>query len=113
MQVLDNDGHDDGQIKTHRAGDLYDMISASPETVRPVGEWNEVRIKVLDDHIEHWLNGEKVVSIERGSLEWLQLVAERKFADRPAYGQSEKGFIVLQDHLDPVWYRNIRIRRLD
>jgi cytochrome c551/c552 len=113
MQVLDNDGHSDGQIETHRAGDLYDLVAADPETVRPVGEWNEVRIKVQDNHIEHWLNGKKVVSIERGSPEWQQRVAASKFADRPGFGQYEEGFILLQDHLDPVWYRNIRIRRLD
>lgn len=112
MQVLDNEGHDDGQIVTHRAGDLYDLISADPETVRPVGEWNDVRIRIKDNHIEHWLNGVKVVSVERGSDEWDALVAASKFADMPGYGKSESGYIALQDHGDPVWYRNIRVRDL-
>jgi cytochrome c len=112
MQVLDNDAHADGQIKNHRAGDLYDLISADPETVRPPGEWNDVLIRVKDNHIEHWLNGVKVVSVERGSDEWNKLVAASKFADMPGYGKSESGHIVLQDHGDPVWYRNIRVREL-
>jgi len=112
MQVLDNDGHADGEIKTHRAGDLYDLISADPETVRQPGQWNEVRIKVHNNHIEHWLNGVKVVSVERGSEEWDRLVAASKFSDMPGFGKFDEGYIVLQDHGDPVWYRNIRIRKL-
>lgn len=112
MQVLDNEGHSDGEIKTHRAGDLYDFISADPETVRPPGQWNEVRIRVKDNHIEHWMNGVKVVSVLRGSDEWNTLLANSKFADMPGFGASESGYIVLQDHGDPVWYRNIRVRDL-
>lgn len=112
MQVLDNEGHADGQIETHRAGDLYDLIAANPETVRPPGEWNDVLLRIKDNHIEHWLNGVMVVSVERGSDEWSALVAESKFADMPDFGRSEEGYIVLQDHGDPVWYRNIRVRDL-
>jgi len=110
MQVLHNEGHSDGQIETHRAGDLYDLIAAQPETVRGPGEWNEVRIRVKDNHIEHWLNGVKVVEVTRGSEEWDALVGASKFADMPRFGKSDAGYIVLQDHGDPVWYRNIRVR---
>ena len=112
MQVLDNAGHIDGKINTHRAGDLYDLIAANPETVRPPSEWNDVLIRVKDNHIEHWLNGVKVVSVVRGSGEWDALVAESKFADMPGFGKAESGYIALQDHGDPVWYRNIRVRNL-
>ena len=112
MQVLHNEGHSDGKIITHRAGDLYDMIAAEPETVLPAGEWNEVRIRIKDNLIEHWMNGVKVVSVVRGSDEWNDLVAKSKFNDMPDFGKSDEGYIVLQDHGDPVWYRNIRIREL-
>ncbi|MEM9255814.1 MAG: family 16 glycoside hydrolase [Pseudomonadota bacterium] len=112
MQVLDNEGHADGQIHTHRAGDLYDLIAAQPETVRPPGEWNRVRIRIQDNHIEHWLNDVKVVQVERGSDQWHDLVSASKFADMPRFGTADTGYIVLQDHGDPVWYRNIRLRKL-
>lgn len=112
MQVLHNEGHKDGQIKTHRAGDLYDMKSAEPETVKPPGEWNKVRIRIKDNEIEHWLNDVKVMTIVRGSEEWDALIAKSKFADWEEFGKSDTGYIVLQDHGDPVWYRNIRIRAL-
>lgn len=112
MQILDNEGHSDGEIITHRAGDLYDLVSATPETVLSPGEWNDVRIRIQDNHIEHWLNGEKVVSIERGGKQWESLVAASKFSDMPRFGKSAEGHIVLQDHGDPVWYRNIKVRKL-
>lgn len=113
MQVLDNDGHSDGRIITHRAGDLYDLVAADPETVLPPGEWNQVLIRVQDNRIEHWLNGVKVVSIERYSERWNTLVANSKYVDMPRFGTAASGYIVLQDHGDPVWYRNLKIRALN
>lgn len=112
MQVLDNNGHKDGEITTHRAGDLYDLVSATPETVLPPGQWNHVKIRVKDNQIEHWLNGERVVRIERGGERWDTLVAKSKYIDMPRFGKAAEGYIVLQDHGDNVWYRNIKIRRL-
>lgn len=112
MQILDNDGHHDGEIITHRAGDLYDLIAATPETVKAPGEWNEIRIKIENDKIEHWMNGERVVSVTRGSPQWQTLVANSKFSDMPRFGKASEGYIVLQDHGDPVWYRNIKVRKL-
>ena len=112
MQVLHNEGHADGKIETHRAGDLYDLIAAQPETVKPPGQWNQVLIRIVNNRIEHWLNGVKVVEVTRGSDQWNTLVASSKFADMPLFGKADTGYIVLQDHGDPVWYRNIKIREL-
>lgn len=113
MQVLDNEGHPDGAITTHRAGDLYDLMAADPETVKPPGEWNQVLLRVQDNQIEHWLNGVKVVAIERGGEQWSRLLAASKFTEMPDFGRSDTGYIVLQDHGDPVWYRNIKVRKLE
>ena len=112
MQVLDNDGHADGAFATRRAGALYDLVAPDPETARPPGQWNRALIRVRDNHIEHWLNGVKVLEVTRGSERWNRLVADSKFADMPRFGTVEAGHIVLQDHGDPVWYRNIRERTL-
>ncbi len=112
MQVLDNDGHPDGKIKTHRAGDLYDFISVAEENVKPVGEWNQVKLVVTDGKVEHWLNGKKQVEYVNKGPEWEAMIDNSKFKDFDAFGQSTSGKISLQDHGDAVWYRNIRIREL-
>ena len=112
MQILDNSCHPDAKITTHRAGDLYDMITAEPENVKPAGEWNSIRLVVKDGYIEHWQNGEKVVSYTAEGEPWEAMIAESKFSDMPDFGKSASGKIALQDHGDPVWFRNIRIRPL-
>ena len=103
----------DGQLDKRRAGDLYDVKASSRRVVRPAGEWNTARIRVQGDHIEHWLNGERVVEITRGSSEWEQAIAASKHADVEGFGLAREGHITLQDHGNIVWYRNIKIRALE
>lgn len=112
MQVLDDAKHADGQIPTHRAGALYDFAEPFAAAARPVGEWNEARIIFTGDRIEHWLNGQKVAESSYGDDEWRAKVAASKFATMPQFGTFDRGRIALQDHGDPVWYRNIKIRAL-
>ncbi len=112
MQVLDNACHPDARIPKHRAGDLYDMIACKYETVRPAGEWNHVRIVSKNGKIEHWLNNRKLVTYDQNSPEWPKMIAASKFHEWAAFGTAREGKIALQDHGDPVWYKNIKIRRL-
>lgn len=112
MQVLDNACHPDSKIRTHRAGDLYDLIECTYETVKPAGQWNSVRLIVNKGHVQHWLNGRKVVETTMWTDAWKKMIAASKFKDMPGFGTIRKGHLCLQDHGDPVWYRNIKIREL-
>src|SRR4030095_7311074 len=80
MQVLDNDGHADGKIHKHRAGDLYDLIASSSEPVRRVGEWNEAEIKLVNGSLTFLLNGVQIVSTTLWDKKWDELVAGSKFS---------------------------------
>ena len=112
MQVLDNSCHPDAKIYKHRAGDLYDMIAADSLAVKPAGEWNKIRLVVSDDKVEHWMNGQKVVEYTPWGPSWTEMIANSKFKDFEDFGKSTSGKIGLQDHTDPVWYRNVRVREL-
>ena len=112
MQVLDTPCHPDAKIIKPRAGDLYDLISVSTETVKPAGEWNAARLISNKDKYEFWLNGVKTVEFTMHTPEWDAMVANSKFKSMPGFGKFKKGKISLQDHNDKVWYRNIKIKPL-
>ncbi|MEM1413133.1 MAG: DUF1080 domain-containing protein [Pseudomonadota bacterium] len=112
MQVLDDAVHRDGGDPLTSAGAAYGLYPAPRGVVKTAGEWNAVRIRILGNDVEHWLNGERIVSYTLGSAEWRDLVANSKFDEWPMYGMARRGHIGLQDHGDPVWYRKLRIRSL-
>jgi len=114
IQVLDNDNATDNKIASHLAGSLYDMIAADPETVNPHGEWNTIVVRVKDGKVTHTQNGTEVVSYTLWTPEWDELVQNSKFKNFPGFteGISKEGYIGLQDHGYPVWFRNIKIREL-
>ena len=112
MQVLDNDKHPDAKIIKHRAGDLYDLISSTKENLKPVGEWNQAEVIYNNNTLQLILNGETVVSTTVGDENWDKLVAGSKFRTMKGFGTFRKGRIVLQDHGDKVWYRNIKLKQL-
>ncbi|MBC8004557.1 MAG: DUF1080 domain-containing protein [Verrucomicrobia bacterium] len=114
VQVLDNVDASDNKIDSHLAGSLYDMLPADPKTVKPAGSWNTIVIRVENGQVTHTQNGVKVVSYSLWTPEWDKLVNNSKFKSFPGFteGIAKEGFIGLQDHGYPVWFRNIKVREL-
>jgi len=112
-QLLDNIKAEDNKTQFTRAGAAYGLYPAPDGHVKPVGEWNQTRIVVNGNHVEHWLNGFKLLEYDLQSAEWKAKVAASKFRDWPNYGMAKKGHIALQgDHPGALAFRNIRIREL-
>jgi len=113
MQVLDNIDAGDNKIENHLAGSLYDMIgSKEVSQPKPVGEWNQARIRKDNGRITLWLNGTQTADVTIGTPEWEQVLNASKFKDWEGFAKYPKGKIALQDHGDVVAYRNIRIKEL-
>jgi hypothetical protein len=114
MQVLDNDGHPDAKIISHRAGNLYDLIVGKEGAVKPYDQWNKVDIIFKKGKLDLILNDVNVVSTHVGDDGWKELVRRSKFAkgESPDFAKVLSGHIALQDHGDKVSYRNIRIQKL-
>ena len=117
IQVLDDAKHPDANRggKTHRAGALYDMIEPMDDIVKPAGEWNAVILEV--NHKTNLgkvtMNGTEMYTFPVHGEKWDAMVADSKFADWKGFGKYQNGHIGLQDHSDKVWYRNIKIKRIE
>ena len=117
-QVLDDERHPDanmGPAGTRRASSLYDLVPAAQnKPIRPVGEWNESRIVFRGNHGEHWLNGVKVLEYDLGTPAMQAAFAKSKWSNNPRFIERKRDHrIVLQDHNDEVFYRNIKVRELN
>jgi len=109
-QILDNAAHKDGKNPLTSCGSLYALYAPSKDAAKPAGEWNESRIVLKGIRVEHHLNGQKIVDAELGSDNWNKRVAASKFSQWKKFGKNKCGHLVLQDHGDDVWYRNLRIK---
>lgn len=111
-QIIDDQNFPEKLENWQKTAANYAMNPAPAAVPNPVGEWNHTRIVVNNGHVEHWLNGKKVVEYELWTDEWKKNKMAGKWKDAPGYGQSKKGHIALQDHGSEAWFKNIRIRPL-
>ena len=96
-----------------RAGWLYQLYSSDKDTTKPSGEWNELRILVTPGKCATWMNGQLYYEYVKGSKDWDEKVAKSKFATQPNFGKPTSGHICLQDHNNPVRFRNVKIRAIE
>ena len=115
FQILDDERHPDAKLGVkgnRKLGSLYDLIPAPAQKPFNIGVWNTALIIVRGRHVEHWLNGTKLLEYNRNDQEWDALVAYSKYRDWPNFGNAPEGHILLQDHGDEVHFKNIKIREL-
>ena len=116
FQILDDQNHPDAKMGTNgnrTLGSLYDLIPAPQDKPFRKGFFNTAMVVVEGNHVEHWLNGVKIVEYDRNSDAWNKLVQTSKYKDWPNFGNAEEGLILLQDHGDEVWFQNVKIKELD
>jgi hypothetical protein len=112
-QFIDEVGFPEKLEEWQKAGVDYGMhLPSGQKNLKPVGEWNNTKILVNGTHVEHWLNGGKLLEFERWNDEWKKLRESEKWKDYPDYGLAKTGHIVLQDHGSVFWFRNIKIREI-
>ena len=115
-QLLDDDKHPDaklGRNGNRKLGSLYDILpSSTGGALHPIGEWNTARVIAKGNHVEHWLNGVKVLEYEKGNDVYNEAFAHSKFTEAKDYGKREKGHILIQDHGNKVFFKNIKIRKI-
>jgi hypothetical protein len=111
-QLTDDKGYTPAHTEKQLTGTVYDMYITAPKSMNPIGAWNSSRIIVNGNHVEHWLNGQKVVEYELGSADWKKRKDECKWKDQKGYGLATKGHIDLQDHGHETWFKNVMIKVL-
>jgi hypothetical protein len=112
FQIIDDERHADARLGPKRqTAAFYDVLAAANRPLRPAGTFNVARIVVHGNHVEHWLNGTRVLQYELGSAALQAAIEQSKFKGIERFGKPQKGHILLQDHGDRVWYRNVKIRR--
>jgi hypothetical protein len=112
-QMIDDERHPDAKIGPHRqTAAFYDVFPAADRPLKPAGEWNTSEVIVKGNHVEHWLNGTRVLQYELDSPELRAGIAKSKFKDIARFGKPQKGHILIQDHGDQVWFRNVKIKPL-
>ena len=111
-QVIDDVNFPEKLEDWQKVAANYAMHTAPTAHPKPAGEWNHARIVVDHGHVQHWLNGEKVVEYDLWTDDWKKRKAEGKWKDAPGYGMSKVGHIALQDHGSEAWFKNIEIKKL-
>ena len=111
-QIIDDERHEDAKVAggERQTASFYDVKAASSHPTRPIGEWNQSRVVVIGNHVEHWLNGVKVLEYELGSATLAAAVEDSKFKGMAGFGTRLKGHILLQDHGDAVCFRSLKIK---